>query len=79
MIKAVLWVLGIGVISYLHLKKVTSGQAAKVIKKDVTVYLGIMLCTCVIGALMILGIRPPTPVLPLEMVFEKIGKAVLKQ
>ena len=79
MIKAVLFVLIIGTVSFLHLKKVMSEQAATIVKKDVAVYFGIMSLTCVIAVLMIMGMKLPSPVLPLEMVFEQIGKALLMQ
>lgn len=79
MIKAILLVLAIGTVSFLHLKKVVSTQASIIIKKDVAVYLGIMSLTCIIAVLMIMGMKLPSPVLPLEMVFEQIGKALLKK
>lgn len=78
MIKAILLVFGIGAVSFLQLKKPISKQGLKAIRKEVTVYLSIVFFTCVIGVLMIMGKKPPSPVLPFEAIFEKIGKAILK-
>lgn len=79
MIKAILLILAIGAVSFLHLKRVMSTQASTILNKDILVYLAIMSFTCVIAVLMIMGMKLPSPVLPLEMVFEQIGKAILKQ
>lgn len=79
MMKAVMLVLGIGFISLIQLKQLVMKQTWKDAKKEVFVYLGIMLFTAAIGVLMIMGMNPPSPALPLEALYENIGKLLLKQ
>ena len=77
MIKAVLFVLLLGATSSLHLKQSIKKQPSEEVVKILTVYLSLTFLILVLGVLLILKIKLPSPVLPLEMLFEHMGRILL--
>ncbi|UVI32630.1 hypothetical protein [Paenibacillus spongiae] len=48
-------------------------------KRETIVYFGLMGLAAIIGCLLIAGIKIPSPTIPLQIVFEPIGKMILKK
>lgn len=77
--KILLFLVLTGTISFIQLKRMTQVQGWRVMKKDVFVYLGLMGAAACLSLVIMLGWRPPSPVLPLETIFENIGMRLLKK
>lgn len=65
----------IGVVSVLQLRP----MLAKGMKKEAAAYGSLMGLAALIGSLLIAGVDVPSPTVPLRMVFEPIGKAILQK
>lgn len=68
-----------GATAFVQLKRLTQIQGWKVMKKEVSVYLGFMIAAAFLSLVIMLGWRPPSPILPLEMMFQEIGMRLLKK
>ncbi|TMV48036.1 hypothetical protein FE783_18930 [Paenibacillus mesophilus] len=72
-VKIALFLLLLAGLSYLQ---IAYGKGEK---KEAAAYAGLMLAAAVIGALLIAGVRLPSPATPLQAVFEPIGKWFFSQ
>ena len=64
-----------GVVSVLQMRPLL----AKGLKKEAAVYGSLMGLAALIGSLLIAGVDVPSPTVPLRVVFEPIGKAILQK
>ncbi|WP_199614777.1 hypothetical protein [Paenibacillus alkalitolerans] len=69
-VRVTLFLLFIGIVAYLQIRAfLDKGQ-----KKEMAVYSVLMLASAFIGALILADVRPPSPAVPLRLIFEPIGK-----
>lgn len=70
-----IFLIGLGTVSYFQVQHLLNQQK----RKDVFFYLILMATAGLIGALLIAGVKVPSPAVPIRKLFEPIAKMILQK